>query len=76
MATSLLVRKKGAAMLEKPLKFDQFCRFLSISPYTGSRLLKSGAIPARRVGNSWRVTRSAVLAWLNTTPRPPEQKAA
>jgi excisionase family DNA binding protein len=46
------------------LDLDEAAALLRLPPQTVRGLAESRRIPARRVGNTWRFSRSALLAWL------------
>lgn len=47
------------------LTFDEFIDILKIGRNTGYRLLKDCKIPAKRLGKQWRISKLAVIDWLN-----------
>ncbi len=57
---------------------DGAAEFLATSTMVVRRMLHDGELPGRKVGREWRVSRTALLAWLDhtgTTPDEPENTA-
>jgi excisionase family DNA binding protein len=48
----------------------QVAALLAISPHTAYAMVRSGQIPARRLGTRWVVPRQVFHVWLDSTPRP------
>lgn len=46
------------------LTLDEAAELLRVDRTDVTELLEAGDLPARRVGTQWRLSRSAVLAWL------------
>ena len=49
---------------EEILTVEQVSKFLKLHQRTIYKLIRSGVIPGRRVGNSWRFLRSEVIKFL------------
>jgi excisionase family DNA binding protein len=47
------------------LNVEQAAAFLGLSVASTAAALKSGSIPARRVGRRWLISRDALVAWLS-----------
>ena len=47
------------------LKADEVCEILSIGKNTFYKLLNSGDIAGYRVGKNWRITRLALINYIN-----------
>ncbi len=52
--------------MTKPwLSVADICEYLDVSPYVVTGVLRSGDLPAVKVGREWRVARTDFEAWLN-----------
>lgn len=47
------------------LEVDDFCQILRIGKNSAYKILESRAIPAFRIGSSWKITKSAMIDFLN-----------
>ena len=47
------------------LEVDDFCKILRIGKNSAYKILESRVIPAFRVGSSWKITKSAMIDFLN-----------
>jgi len=54
-------------MEDAALSVEEAARLLHVSRDTIYRLVRNAGIPGRKVGNQWRFSRSALLAWLAGT---------
>lgn len=52
------------------LTLDETAQLLRAETGDVLALIETGELPARRLGQSWRLSRSAVLAWLRGDDRP------
>ncbi|OHV33661.1 excisionase [Pseudofrankia sp. EUN1h] len=59
-----------AAPVSEVLTLEEAAELLRVSVDDVRALVESGDLPARRIGEAWRLTRTAVLAWLGTESRP------
>jgi excisionase family DNA binding protein len=50
--------------LESCLTTDEVLAYLKVTPRTIYRLIRSGELPAMRVGRQWRFRRADLDAWL------------
>jgi len=50
---------------DEVLTIKEACELLKIAPATINRMLKRGEVPAKKVGASWRFSRSRLLEWLH-----------
>jgi len=41
------------------------CEYLDVSPFVVTRVLRSGELPAVKIGREWRVSRFDFEDWLN-----------
>ncbi|QDV75701.1 helix-turn-helix domain-containing protein [Botrimarina mediterranea] len=57
------------------LTLSEAAHLLKVCDKTLAGLAKSGDLPARRVGNQWRFSRLAVLAFLEGGPANPPEEA-
>ncbi|MDF9409743.1 helix-turn-helix domain-containing protein [Pelotomaculum isophthalicicum JI] len=48
------------------MNLEEAAEFLRISQTTLKKLLREGEIPARKVGREWRLSRQALLKWLES----------
>ena len=48
------------------LTLDEAADFLKVPVVDLEAMVARGAVPARRIGESWRLSRSALVAWLGT----------
>ena len=65
-------------MEDAVLAVEGAAQLLNVSHDTIYRLARDAAIPGRKVGNQWRFSRAALLAWLRDAPptgRPPSSAA-
>lgn len=46
---------------------------LNISERTIHKLVRSGEIPMKKVGNQWRIRRGTLIAWIDQDTRPVRQ---
>lgn len=46
------------------LEVNDFCKILRIGKNSAYKILESRAIPAFRVGSSWKITKSAMIEFL------------
>lgn len=53
------------------LTLDEAARLLRAGTADVLALIEARELPARRLGDSWRLSRTAVLAWLRGDDRPP-----
>ena len=51
-------------LAERPLTVKDVAKYLQISEPTVFRLLKSGELPAAKIGRQWRITRKAIDDYL------------
>ncbi len=52
--------------MTKPwLSVADICEYLDVSPYVVTGVLRSGDLPAVKVGREWWVARTDFEAWLN-----------
>lgn len=52
--------------MTKPwLSVADICDYLDVSPYVVTGVLRSGDLPAVKVGREWRVASTDFEAWLN-----------
>lgn len=52
--------------MTKPwLSVADICEYLDVSPYVVTGVLRSGDLPAVKVGREWRVASTDFEAWLN-----------
>ena len=47
------------------LEVDDFCKILRIGKNSAYKILESRVIPAFRVGSSWKITKTAMIDFLN-----------
>ena len=60
-------------MLTEPLMtVPDIAEFLHLHVTTVYKLIRSGEIPAFRVGHDWRARPDAINAWLDERSRPPK----
>ena len=52
--------------MEEILTVEEVAEFLKVSRDTVYRLTQQGKIPATKVGNQWRFTKTRLLEWLNS----------
>jgi excisionase family DNA binding protein len=50
------------------LNAEQAGQFLQIKTETVIELADVGKLPGRKLGGEWRFSRTALVAWLSTTP--------
>jgi excisionase family DNA binding protein len=59
--------------MERPtpavLSAAQVARLLDVDEQAVLELAQAGELPARRIGDAWRFSRDAVLAWLGARPQ-------
>ncbi len=61
--------RKGPKIMEKEiLNIDEACEFLGIRPRTMYKLLKSGEIPAVKIGGQWRFSSKALRELFSLPP--------
>ncbi|ONH29163.1 helix-turn-helix domain-containing protein [Pseudofrankia asymbiotica] len=58
-----------AAPVSEVLTLEEAAELLRVSVDDVRALVESGDLPARRIGETWRLTRTAVLTWLGTETR-------
>lgn len=46
------------------LEVDDFCKILRIGKNSAYKILESRAIPAFRIGSSWKITKTALIDFL------------
>ena len=46
------------------LTLEQAAELLQVEPKQAAELAEAGEVPARKIGDSWRFSREALLAWL------------
>src|SRR5215813_13972311 len=76
---NLVIRPRGgrapqpepATEAGEVLTLEEAAGLLRAEPGDVLALLESGELPARRLGQTWRLSRTAVLAWLRADDRPP-----
>jgi len=59
-----------AAPVREILTLEEAAELLRVSVDDVRALVESGELPARRIGETWRLTRTAILAWLGAEGRP------
>jgi len=47
------------------LSVADICEYMDVSPYVVTRVLRSGELPAVKMGREWRVARQDFEDWLN-----------
>lgn len=47
------------------LSVADICEYMDVSPYVVTRVLRSGEMPAVKMGREWRVARHDFEDWLN-----------
>ena len=47
------------------LSVADVCEYLDVSPFVVTRVLRSGELPAVKIGREWRVSRFDFEDWLN-----------
>lgn len=47
------------------LSVADICEYMDVSPYVVTRVLRSGELPAVKMGREWRVARRDFEDWLN-----------
>jgi excisionase family DNA binding protein len=47
------------------LTLPKLQKFIHVGFYTAKNLLETGKIPGRRFGKEWRVSKEAVIRWMN-----------
>ena len=47
------------------LSVADVCEYMGVSPFVVTRVLRSGELPAVKIGREWRVSRVDFEAWLN-----------
>jgi excisionase family DNA binding protein len=50
------------------LTLEQAAELLQVSPEAAAELADAGELPGRKIGDDWRFSRQAVLAWLGGGP--------
>ncbi len=58
-----------ATMLGEVLTLDEAARYLRVSPQEVDHLATRGDLPAKKIGEQWRFSRSAITAWLGEPAR-------
>ncbi len=48
------------------LNMDELRSYLRVSYDTALQLIKTGQIPAKYLGREWRITKQAVIDWVNS----------
>ena len=63
----MAINPMSVALEEYPeiLEVDDFCQILRIGKNSAYKILESRAIPAFRIGSSWKITKSAMIDFLN-----------
>jgi excisionase family DNA binding protein len=51
-------------MHDELLTFEEACELLKVSDKLLLRLLAEEAVPARKIGNKWRFSKSALIDWI------------
>lgn len=51
------------------LTIKEVAEYLKVNERTIYRLANKGAIPAFKVGNTWRFERSKIIQWMNEQPK-------
>ena len=67
---------RGLGMLDDLMTTKELAEYLQLDRMTIYKLLKSGDIPANRVGHQWRFFRSDIDAWIRSKPVHEESQAA
>ena len=67
---------RGLNMLDDLMTTKELAEYLQLDRMTIYKLLKSGDIPANRVGHQWRFFRSDIDAWIRSKPVHEESQAA
>ena len=62
------VRKGGVRMLDDLMTTKELAEYLQLDRMTIYKLLRSGDIPANRVGHQWRFFRSDIDTWIRSKP--------
>lgn len=53
-------------MTDEILTLDEVCSFLRVSRPTAYRYVRSGGLPAFKMGKAWKFNRTALVHWVNT----------
>jgi excisionase family DNA binding protein len=48
------------------LSVADVCEYMGVSPFVVTRVLRSGDLPAVKIGREWRIARLDFEDWLNT----------
>ena len=63
---------KAATTLGDVLTLSEAASLLRVEDAPLAELAATGAVPARRIGEEWRFSRTAILHWLHSGPDRPE----